>query len=196
MLSQPATKIFLKTTEPKAAEWVSNAIGKVEIERMKETHFDGSRSGRNFAVDRQIEPLVMDSEISGLENRHAFLKLGNNVARFHFEYLDVPQTTPAFLPRKVEDDELPFDPLTLVPKVSAAVKLATDLEAALPPSPETKTTAPPIESQAAVVKNDEDQKEPPEPMQPEVAASDPDPDGPEFGHEEDIPVAEPQPMRL
>ena len=111
MLSQPATKIFLKTTEPKAAEWVSNAIGKVEIERMKETHFDGSRSGRNFAVDRQIEPLVMDSEISGLENRHAFLKLGNNVARFHFEYMDVPQTTPAFLPRKVEDDELPFDPL-------------------------------------------------------------------------------------
>ena len=66
MLSQPATKIFLKTTEPKAAEWVSNAIGKVEIERMKETHFDGSRSGRNFTVDRQIEPLVMDSEISGL----------------------------------------------------------------------------------------------------------------------------------
>ena len=37
MLSQPATKIFLKTTEPKAAEWVSNAIGKVEVERMKET---------------------------------------------------------------------------------------------------------------------------------------------------------------
>ncbi len=30
MLSQPATKIFLKTTEPKAAEWVSSAIGKVE----------------------------------------------------------------------------------------------------------------------------------------------------------------------
>ena len=196
MLSQPATKIFLKTTEPKAAEWVSNAIGKVEIERMKETHFDGSRSGRNFAVDRQIEPLVMDSEISGLENRHAFLKLGNNVARFHFEYMDVPQTTPAFLPRKVEDDELPFDPLTLVPKASPEVKPATDLEAAVPPSPEAKTAAPPVEPQAAVVKNDEDKKEPHEPTQPEVAASGPDPDGPEDGHEEDIPVAEPQPMRL
>ncbi|HEX4029245.1 MAG TPA: type IV secretion system DNA-binding domain-containing protein [Terracidiphilus sp.] len=65
MLSQPATKIFLKTTEPNAAEWVSRAIGKVEIERMKETHYDGSRSGRNFALDRQTEPLVLDSEISG-----------------------------------------------------------------------------------------------------------------------------------
>jgi Type IV secretion-system coupling protein DNA-binding domain len=73
-----------KIVSPQMAA-VSNAIGKVEIERMKETRFDGSRSGRNFAIDRQIEPLVMDSEISGLENRHAFLKLGNNVARFHFE---------------------------------------------------------------------------------------------------------------
>ena len=195
MLSQPATKIFLKTTEPKAAEWVSNAIGKVEIERMKETHFDGSRSGRNFAVDRQIEPLVMDSEISGLENRHAFLKLGNNVARFHFEYMDVPQTTPAFLPRKVEGDELRFDPLTLVPKASPEAKPALDLEAAVPPSPEAKTTAPPIETQAAIVKND-DEKEPHEPTPPEGAASGPDPDGSEDEHDEDIPVAEPQPMRL
>ncbi len=35
MLSQPATKIFMKTAEPKAAEWISEAIGKVEIERLK-----------------------------------------------------------------------------------------------------------------------------------------------------------------
>ncbi len=134
MLSQPATKIFLKTTEPKAAEWVSNAIGKVEIERMKETHFDGSRSGKNFSLDRQVEPLVMDSEISGLENRHAFLKLGNNVARFHFEYMDVSQTTPGFVPRKVEDDELPFDPKTLTPRRPAALP-AVDLEAEPVPTP-------------------------------------------------------------
>jgi type IV secretory pathway TraG/TraD family ATPase VirD4 len=133
MLSQPATKIFLKTTEPKAAEWVSNAIGKVEIERMKETHFDGSRSGRNFSVDRQVEPLVMDSEISGLENRHAFLKLGNNVARFHFEYMDLPLTTPGFIPRRGDEDELPFDPKTLEMKNSESQAPEIDLEAE-PPS--------------------------------------------------------------
>ncbi len=57
MLSQPATKIFLKTTEPKAAEWVSNAIGKVEIERLRETHSTGLRAGNNFSVERQVEPL-------------------------------------------------------------------------------------------------------------------------------------------
>ena len=33
MLSQPATKIFLKTSEPNAAEWISSAIGEMEIER-------------------------------------------------------------------------------------------------------------------------------------------------------------------
>jgi type IV secretory pathway TraG/TraD family ATPase VirD4 len=132
MLSQPATKIFLKTTEPKAAEWVSNAIGKVEIERLKETHFDGSRSGKNFSLDRQVEPLVMDSEISGLENRHAFLKLGNNVARFHFEYMDVPLSTPGFIPRNVEEDELPFDPKTLAPKKVIAIPPVIDLEAEVP----------------------------------------------------------------
>jgi type IV secretory pathway TraG/TraD family ATPase VirD4 len=167
MLSQPATKIFLKTTEPKAAEWVSNAIGKVEIERMKETHFDGSRSGKNFSLDRQVEPLVMDSEISGLENRHAFLKLGNNVARFHFEYMDVPLTTPGFIPRMVEDDELPFDPKTLAPKNAVAIPPVVDLEAEVS---EPAIASPKVEE---VVES-----EPDEPTEEELAEAGADPDSP------------------
>ncbi|MBS1821315.1 MAG: type IV secretion system DNA-binding domain-containing protein [Acidobacteria bacterium] len=103
MLSQPATKIFLKTSEPDAAEWVSRAIGKVEIERMKETHYDGSRSGRNFALDRQTEPLVLDSEISGLEPLHAYLKHGNYVAQFSFPKLEIAPTKPKLIER-LEDD--------------------------------------------------------------------------------------------
>jgi type IV secretory pathway TraG/TraD family ATPase VirD4 len=116
MLSQPATKIFMKTAEPKAAEWISEAIGKVEIERLKETKFDGSRSGKNFTVERQIEPLVMGSEITGLDDRHAYLKLGNAVARFAFDYMDLPTPTPGFLPRKSPDGEMSFDPDTLKPR--------------------------------------------------------------------------------
>ncbi len=122
MLSQPATKIFLKTTEPKAAEWVSKAIGMVEVERVKESHHSGQRGGKNFTVDRQTEPLVMDSEISGLADKHAFLKLGNNVARFSFRYTDVPIVAPDFVPRVVEDDELCFDPRTLLPRDRSAVQ--------------------------------------------------------------------------
>ena len=113
MLSQPTTKIFLRTTEPKAAEWVSNAIGKIEIERLRETHSTGLRAGNNFSVERQVEPLVLDSEVAGLPDRHAFLKLGNHVARFAFDYWNIPATQPAFVPRPLEDDDLTFEPITL-----------------------------------------------------------------------------------
>jgi hypothetical protein len=160
MLSQPATKIFLKTTEPKAAEWVSNAIGKIEIERMKETHFDGTRSGKNFTLDRQVEPLVMDSEISGLENRHAFLKLGNNVARFHFEYMDLPQRTRGFVARDMEDDALGFDPLTLVPKALPARELTVDLEAEVPKVKQ--VVSPKVEDAAVPVVDEPTEEEPAE----------------------------------
>jgi hypothetical protein len=125
MLSQPTTKIFLRTTEPKAAEWVSNAIGKIEIERLRETHSTGLRAGNNFSIERQVEPLVLDSEISGLPDKHAFLKLGNHVARFSFEYRNIPATQPAFVPRPLEDDDLTFEPKTLTKKPPKSADVAT-----------------------------------------------------------------------
>jgi len=112
MLSQPATKIFLKTTEPNAAEWVSRAIGKVEIERLRETQYDGSRAGRNFSLDRQTEPLVLDSEISGLENLRAFLKYGNHVVRFSFPRQPISPTQPKFIER-LKDDYIVREPIRL-----------------------------------------------------------------------------------
>lgn len=125
MLSQPTTKIFLRTTEPKAAEWVSNAIGKIEIERLRETHSTGLRAGNNFSLERQVEPLVLDSEVAGLPDRHAFLKLGNHVARFAFDYWNIPATQPAFVPRPLEDDDLSFEPITLAKKPPKSA-MATD----------------------------------------------------------------------
>ena len=103
MLSQPATKIFLRTSEPRAAKWVSEAIGEVEIERLRETHYDGSRQGKNFALDRQVEPLVLASEISGLPDLRAFLKYGNHVARFSFPFLEIEDRHPAFIERNMDD---------------------------------------------------------------------------------------------
>ena len=55
----------------------------------------------------------MGSEISGLDDRHAYLKLGNNVARFAFDYLGLPTPTKDFIPRKMADGGLAFDPDTL-----------------------------------------------------------------------------------
>ena len=110
MLSQPATSIWLKTKEPAASEWVSKFIGKVEIERLRETHFDGSRAGRNFTLDRQIEPLVMESEISGLADLHAYLKFENYVTRFSFPRFDMPIVASGFDLRDIPEDKLPYDP--------------------------------------------------------------------------------------
>ena len=113
MLSQPATSIWLKTKEPSAGEWVSKFIGKIEIERLRETHFDGSRAGRNFALDRQIEPLVMESEISGLPDLHAYMKYENYVTRFSFPYFDLPIIATDFDLRSTPEDKLPYDPKTV-----------------------------------------------------------------------------------
>ena len=124
MLSQPATSIWLKTKEPTAGEWVSKFIGKVEIERLRETHFDGSRAGRNFALDRQIEPLVMESEISGLPDLHAYMKYENFVTRFSFPYFDMPIVASDFDLRDTPDDKLPYDPK----KIGAAKPEARPLE--------------------------------------------------------------------
>ena len=103
MLSQPATRIFLKTGEPEAAQWVSRAIGNVEVERVKETRYHGGSMGQNFTVDRQIEPLVLDSEISGMEPMRAYLKHGNYVARFGFHPVRIPDDKPKFIERLHSD---------------------------------------------------------------------------------------------
>jgi len=116
MLSQPATKIFLRTTEPRAAKWVSDAIGEVEIERLRETHYDGTRTGRNFMLDRQTEPLVLPSEVSGLDDLRGFLKYGNHVARFSFPFIALEEQSPGFDERKMDDLIAPNTPLPAEPQ--------------------------------------------------------------------------------
>jgi type IV secretory pathway TraG/TraD family ATPase VirD4 len=118
MLSQPATKIFLRTTEPRAAKWVSEAIGEVEIERIRETHYDGSRPGKNFALDRQTEPLVLPSEVSGLDDLRGFLKYGNHVARFSFPFIALEEKSPGFDERTMDDLIVPSTPPPVEPEAT------------------------------------------------------------------------------
>jgi hypothetical protein len=139
MLSQPATSIWLKTKEPNAGEWVSKFIGKVEIERLRETHFDGSRAGRNFALDRQIEPLVMESEISGLADLHAYMKFENYVTRFSFPYFDMPVVASDFALRDTPDDKLPYDPRNIGPTQPQIRPVDLKQEPSVPTTPERKS---------------------------------------------------------
>jgi hypothetical protein len=63
----------------------------------------------------------MASEISGLDDRRAYLKLGNRIARFDFDYHGLPTVTDAFIPRENADDKLKFDRRTLEPLAPPAV---------------------------------------------------------------------------
>jgi type IV secretory pathway TraG/TraD family ATPase VirD4 len=121
MLSQPATKIFLRTSEPHAAKWISDAIGEVEIERMRESRSKGQYGQRSFGLERQVEPLVMPSEISGLPSLRGFLKLENLVVRLHFPFVDVPTRHPAFVERPVRDTPRPTMATVRVSRPAAPV---------------------------------------------------------------------------
>jgi hypothetical protein len=104
MLSQPATKIFLHTSEPRAAKWISDTIGEVEMERLKETvntHPLKITKSRSYHTERRTEPLVLPSEISGLQRLHALLKVDNLVVPFSFPYLAPVKTEPGFIPREI-----------------------------------------------------------------------------------------------
>jgi hypothetical protein len=99
MLSQPATKIFLRTSEPHAAKWIADTIGEIEIERLRESRSNGQGHQQSYGLERQVEPLVMASEISGLAALRGYMKLGNLVARLHVPFIDLPNRHPAFIER-------------------------------------------------------------------------------------------------
>src|SRR5229473_3237635 len=54
MMSQPSTKIFLCTSEPHAAKWISDTIGEQEIERIRESRtneqFPQSRKSKGYKI--------------------------------------------------------------------------------------------------------------------------------------------------
>ena len=100
MLSQPATKLFLKTSEPHSSKWVSDAIGEIEVERLKESRRHGLLPGnRQYTMDIANKPLVMASEIAGLEPLHGYIKQENLVVKVRFPYVGAIERQPAFLER-------------------------------------------------------------------------------------------------
>src|SRR6185312_2657822 len=102
MLSQPATKIFFKTSEPRAAKWISEAIGEIEVERLKESRSMGLlRSKKSFTMEIATKPLVMPSEIAGLEPLHGYIKQGNLVVPAQFPYLRSKAKQPGFIERVI-----------------------------------------------------------------------------------------------
>ncbi|MBS1813868.1 MAG: type IV secretion system DNA-binding domain-containing protein [Acidobacteria bacterium] len=135
MLSQPATKIFLKTSEPRAAKWISDSIGEIEVERLKESRSMGLlRAKKSFAMEIATKPLVMASEIAGLAPLTGFIKLENHVVPAKFRLAKKESKQPEFLertlappqPRKVDAVKTPAP--AKAPEVKKPVQAALPLE--------------------------------------------------------------------
>jgi len=163
MLSMPTTKFILRTAEPNAAKWAAELIGEVEIERVRETVADGRRQGKSFTLDRQIEPLVMKSEVEGLPDLHAFVKINNYVSRFSFPPMSLPKIAEALKPRAIPDHKMWFNPLAPAPEAE-------------PPTPEPVAEKPagdPKSSKGAPLKEAEAIVPKPEPELPRVVIAAP-----------------------
>ena len=144
MFSQPATKVFLKTSEPRAARWISDTLGEVEIERLRESRTHGQmphpRESRSFQLEHEIRPLIMKEEITGLPKGHGFLKCGNLVVRMSFPYLKLPERHPAFVERKSALDGADGSPSATNPTKPSLPSGSTAAEGpgSVPSKPETK----------------------------------------------------------
>ncbi len=135
MLSQPATKVFFKTSEPRAAKWISEAIGEIEVERLKESRTPALLgSKRTYAMEIATKPLVMASEIAGLAPLRAFIKQENRVVPVRFRLAKKRSRQPEFIERKML--EVQRKPLVEVPAPQPVlVASAPQAKAAIAPGP-------------------------------------------------------------
>jgi len=137
MLSQPATKIFFKTSEPRAAKWISETLGEIEVERIRESHSVGdSEAGvlfgmgqrqKSYGMEIATKPLVMASEIAGLEPLSGYIKQENKVMPVTFAYVPKRSLQAEFIERKMTISE----PRPLPSMVLEGIQAPTT-EAALP----------------------------------------------------------------
>jgi hypothetical protein len=105
ILSQPVTKVFLRTSEPKAAKWISDSIGSQAIERIREGVTAGVQDWRdavNYTPERRIDPTVLDSVIAGLPNLRGYLKFLEHVVEIEYEPTDRPERAEAIILRPVK----------------------------------------------------------------------------------------------
>ena len=126
MLSQPMTKIFLRTSEPNAAQWVSRSIGEVELLRREEAHtwnfrtLGGFQRGTTSQLRRYTEPLVLPSTIASLPNLTGYVKSKDLVFPAVFNYMELKKRHPGFEPRALRG----LEPLVLEESIIPELRTA------------------------------------------------------------------------
>jgi hypothetical protein len=104
MLSQPATKVFFETSEPRAAQWISEVIGEIEVGPGKDSRSLGRlRSKKSYAMEITSKALVIASELSRLRPLRGFIKQGNRVVPVRFALAKKRGHQPEFIERMMPE---------------------------------------------------------------------------------------------
>ncbi len=113
MLSQPFYNFILRTQESRASKHLSERIGSVQLERVKESKpasFLNNRH-RTYTTERVIEPLVLPSEIQQLEDLAGYFLASGKVVRIAFDVPPKRVLAPGLIERIIPNVQMrPLDP--------------------------------------------------------------------------------------
>ena len=98
------TRVVLAAPDSDTALWSANSLGRSEVEALAEGVSYGAdpyRDGVTLTRRREMQPLVLPSEIMRLENLHGFIKVPGShpVARIRLRYVRRPSIARRFVPR-------------------------------------------------------------------------------------------------
>jgi len=126
ILGQAKTKIYFRTNEPNAAEWISKALGEQEVERVRETRSlqDGlqSRNSQSYAREMRNERAVATAQILGSEDLHGWIKQENYIAHFVLPIIKAINRVPSI----IEREQAAFTPLALAANMASDVSTTAD----------------------------------------------------------------------
>ena len=97
-MSQPATKIILRLSDPHSAEWGSKLIGDQETEDQRESRSKGRGERKSASTDIHMRPAVMPAEIQNLRDLVGILKVPGLALRLRFPYVCGTARQPGFTP--------------------------------------------------------------------------------------------------
>lgn len=118
MLSQPFYNFILRTQESRAAKHLSERIGSVQLERVKESKPASflHRRHRSYTTERVIEPLVLPSEIQELEDLTGYFLASGKVVKIAFDVPPKRVSAPGLIERMIPNMQTrPLEPEPAVP---------------------------------------------------------------------------------
>lgn len=149
--SQAFSNFVLRTREFRAAEHLSNLIGKAQLERVRETTPARwfQRRNASYSSERVIDPVVMESEIQTLSDLVGYFVQRDQVVRFGLRPQPKRKVAPDLIERVIPPvQHRPLDPEAQAPSASPEPVAARRLRPRTPPRPNRKPAASPDPKQA------------------------------------------------